>query len=378
MTVAGQHNHRIVQEGRCQAESHSSDPAQFDTKTKSYHTASKGSRTDAGESDVATEGSRLGTSNGRVDAEELDAANEELVAGFCSSLAVEYNRSLHTIRNYQTDIRAFLRWCTAQKLQVERLSHQQIRRYLAYLEQAQYSRRTINRHLSSIKGFYRLMVVTGRCSTNPANLLSGPKQAKTLPHVIAPADMNTLLSTAEAEVEDVLPLSIKQARAMRDDALFELLYAAGLRVSEASSLTLDRLDLEQLMVRVFGKGSKERLVPLHQKACQRLVAYIDKARPVLLGNKQSTYVFISTRGNQMSTNAIRVAFKQVLKESGLDETLSPHAVRHSFATDLLSGGADLRSVQEMLGHASLSTTQIYTHLTPERLKSVHHQAHPRG
>ena len=165
---------------------------------------------------------------------------------------------------------------------------------------------------------------------------------------------------------------------MRDDALLELLYAAGLRVSEVSSLELARLDLNQGFVRVMGKGSKERLVPLHQKACQVLENYVLHARPVLKRDSESSYVFLSVHGRPLSTNTIRTVFKKKLHEAGLDESLSPHAMRHSFATDLLSGGADLRSVQEMLGHSSLSTTQIYTHLTSEHLKEVHHQSHPRG
>lgn len=319
--------------------------------------------------------------------EGIDPSLRSLVEGFCTSLAVEHNRSSHTIRNYRTDIEAYMRWCAREKLDVLSVRHQQVRRYLAYLDQAGYSRKTVNRHLSSIKGFYRWLVVEGHCQSSPADILSGPKQAKTLPRVIAPQDMDKLLSRAASqevashEVAQKKPRSKKaiqqEAIALRNEALFELLYAAGLRVSEVAGLLVTRVDLEAGTLRVMGKGSKERLVPLHAVACEVLSRYLEQARPLLLVG-ESPYVFLSARGNPLSTNTIRSVFKEALRAAQLDESLTPHAMRHSFATDLLSGGADLRSVQEMLGHASLSTTQIYTHLTSDRLKQVHHQTHPRG
>lgn len=313
--------------------------------------------------------------------------SRSLVEGFCTSLAVEHNRSSHTIRNYRTDIEAYMRWCAREKLDVLSVRHQQVRRYLAYLDQAGYSRKTVNRHLSSIKGFYRWLVVEGHCQSSPADILSGPKQAKTLPRVIAPQDMDKLLSRSASQEADSHKVAQKKTRskkaiqheaiALRNEALFELLYAAGLRVSEVAGLLIARVDLEEGTLRVMGKGSKERLVPLHAVACEVLSRYLEQARPLLLVG-ESPYVFLSARGNPLSTNTIRSVFKEALRAAQLDESLTPHAMRHSFATDLLSGGADLRSVQEMLGHASLSTTQIYTHLTSDRLKQVHHQTHPRG
>lgn len=331
---------------------------------------------------------QAGTYDDMAPSEEgIDSSLRSLVEGFCTSLAVEHNRSVHTIRNYRTDIEAYMRWCAREKLDVLSVRHQQIRRYLAYLDQAGYSRKTVNRHLSSIKGFYRWSVVEGHCQSSPADILSGPKQAKTLPRVLAPQDMDRLLSCTASqeavshEAAQKKPRSKKavlhEAIALRNEALFELLYAAGLRVSEVAGLLVTRVDLEEGMLRVMGKGSKERLVPLHAVACEVLARYLEQARPLLLVG-ESPYVFLSVRGNPLSTNTIRSVFKEALRAAQLDESLTPHAMRHSFATDLLSGGADLRSVQEMLGHASLSTTQIYTHLTADRLKQVHHQTHPRG
>lgn len=315
-----------------------------------------------------------------------------LVEDYCEALAAQQNRSAHTIRNYRIDILAYLRWCKREDLDPFRIRHQQIRRYLAYLDQARYSRKTINRHLSSIKGFYRWLVVEGRCDSSPAEILQGPKQSKTLPRVIGTHEMDQLLEGQGSQIQEeseVAPAADKKkskelsaALEIRNQALLELLYAAGLRVSEASSLSLDGLDTKRGFVRVMGKGSKERLVPLHEKACEILEEYLHTARPILAKKSKhpnpSSFVFLSARGNQLSTNTIRAVFKEKLHESGLDESLSPHTMRHSFATDLLSGGADLRSVQEMLGHASLSTTQIYTHLTSDHLKQVHQASHPRG
>ncbi len=165
---------------------------------------------------------------------------------------------------------------------------------------------------------------------------------------------------------------------MRDAALLEFLFSCGARVSEASGLLLSWVNFPEREVKVFGKRAKERIVPLSRRGAEAMARYLEKARPELLGDRQSDYFFVSNRGNQMKPDGIRKMFKRALAAAGLDESLSPHALRHSFATDLLEGGADLRSVQDMLGHASLTTTQIYTHVTPERLKEIHGLAHPRA
>lgn len=296
-----------------------------------------------------------------------------LLEGFCTALSVERNASPETVRAYHADVSDYLRWCARQGVEPLQAGHRDVRRYLAYLDQARYARRTVNRHLSSVKSFYRWLVVSGVENSSPAEVLQGPKQGRPLPRVIKRADMDRLLSATIAGKKpgDLTPVDI------RDQALLELLYAAGLRVSEASGLLLGQVYLADSLLRVMGKGSKERIVPLHKTACAALERYLDEARPSLL-KEESPYVFLSSRGNALSPNAIRGVFKRALAKAGLDQSLTPHAMRHSFATDLLAGGADLRSVQEMLGHASLSTTQIYTHMTPERLQEAHRLAHPRG
>lgn len=306
----------------------------------------------------------------------------DLIDSFVEMRRVERNNSPHTLRGYQTNLQVFMRWCVDQHKNPLTLKHTHLRLYVGYLDQAGYARRTINAHLSALRAFYQWLNLEGACETNPAELLQGPKIAQTLPRVIGHEDMERLLNAFVSENNDNKKKGCENnqptATDLRNTALLELLYACGLRVAEASTLTLDRLDLKTALVRVIGKGDKERMVPLHERAVVLLDQYCRLARPTLANPSSPSYVFLSTRGNQMSTNAIRLVFKEALRRAHLDESLTPHVVRHTFATDLLAGGVDMRSVQEMLGHASLSTTQIYTHLTPDRLKTVHHQTHPRG
>lgn len=308
---------------------------------------------------------------------DYDKEVGEAIESFCDSMRIERNASTHTVRAYRTDLFDYARWAKRMNMDGLHVTHRQLRRYLGELDRAQYSRTTINRRLSSLRGFFRWLNVVGMIYEDPASALLGPKQAKNLPHSIRPTDMAKLLSVYGRRDETGEPREQTNVD-MRNQALLELLYACGVRVSEASGLLLANVDLEAGYIKVFGKGSKERIVPLHDLAIFSLRSYALVARPALLDDKMCDYFFVSTRGNQMGTDSMRKMFKETLRRAGLDETLSPHDMRHTFATDLLEGGADLRSVQELLGHVSLSTTQIYTHVTPGRLKAVHSQAHPRG
>lgn len=307
--------------------------------------------------------------------EDLPGFDE--VEGFYVALTAERNASVHTVRNYRIDLLDYLRWAHRAHLDPLRVTHKQLRGYLGELDQARYARSTINRRLSSLRALFRWLNVTGRIDVDPASVLQGPKTPRSLPKVIKPADMARLLSVHAKR--DLAGNEQRQtAEDARDLALLEFLYACGARVSEASGLLLDDVDLDARRVKVFGKGAKERIVPIHDLAIQAMRAYALAARPKLLRGRSCPYFFVSSRGNRFSTDAIRKMFKATLRAAGLDEGLSPHAMRHTFATDMLTGGADLRSVQEMLGHASLSTTQIYTHVSPDRLRAVHAQAHPRA
>lgn len=302
---------------------------------------------------------------------------EAHLAAYIDSLSVERNASKHTIRSYNTDLEAYLSWCARNDVDPLKVTHRELRAYLGELDAARYARTTINRHLSSIRGFYQWLNVKGVISTDPASVLSGPKQNKHLPHVLRADDMKRLLAVHDDK--DFMGKTREQTHEdMRDQAVLELLYACGARISEAAALCLQDIDLQAGLVKLFGKGRKERIVPLHNLCVKSLSRYISVARPQLLGNSASDRLFISSRGAPMSADSLRKMFKKTVRLAGLDDSLSPHDMRHTFATDLLDGQADLRSVQEMLGHASLSTTQVYTHLSPARLKQAHSQAHPRA
>lgn len=303
---------------------------------------------------------------------ELPAIDElylVYVASYCDMLVVERNASQHTVRNYRLDLLDYGRWAARVSVNPLCATRRDMRSYLGDLDYAGYSRRTVNRRLSSVRSFFRWLTAEGLVETNPADVMSGPKLARNLPRTIPPTDMVRLLSVWRGSDK---PADI------RNRAILEFLYACGARISETSGLLVEDVDFDAAQVRVFGKGSKERIVPLHELAIASMRDYLYHARPALLAGKESPYFFVSTRGNQMSPDALRKMFKQSLLAAGLDQTLSPHDMRHTFATDLVEGGADLRSVQEMLGHSSLSTTQIYTHVSISHLKEEHRRALPRG
>lgn len=305
-----------------------------------------------------------------------DDANAAIDA-FCYEFKASRNVSEHTLRAYRSDLFDYARWCAHEELDMARVTHRQMRRYLSMLDEAQYQRSTINRKLSALRTFYQWLCVTGRSECDPVTVLQGPKQPKTMPHVLQPKDMVKLLRVHSAFDAEGNPRN-QSLNDVRDQAILEFLYACGARISEASSLLLSNVDFAEKQVKVLGKGSKERIIPLHDLAVSSMRIYMHTARTQLLGASHSDYFFVSSRGNQMGTDAMRKMFKATVIQAGLDERLTPHDMRHTFATDLLEGGADLRSVQEMLGHANLSTTQVYTHLSPKRLQEVHAQAHPRA
>ena len=323
---------------------------------------------------------------------------ERLAAEYIDSLRAEQRKSEHTLKAYRSDLDEYLRWAERTGIDPLKVTRRMARRYLGELDQARYAKSTINRHLSAVRGFYSWMMSRGIIDSDPMCALQGPKRPERLPKSILGNEMDRLLEVfadrAESEERESTP------EEMRDQAVLELMYASGLRISEVSGALLADLDMTQGLIKVIGKGSKERIVPVHATALESLQLYLSKARPELLsrgvvkgkeagsGAKAANndakptdpakLIFISNRGRRYSEAMIRRMFKSALAEAGLDPNLSPHSMRHSFATDVLTGGADLRSVQEMLGHSSLSTTQIYTHVTPEHMSDVHRQAHPRG
>ena len=320
--------------------------------------------------------------------EELNEEQELLIERYLDSLAGERNYSAHTIRGYNADLNSFFRYANRQKFNALSPTTRQLRGYLADQDKARYSRKTINRRLSALRTFFRWLNVSNISSSNAISAVQGPKIPKHLPHVLSAHEVDVLFDALQQELDAAAKATEatgdkkQRALVLRDDALFEVLYASGARVSEVAGLKLSQIDLDTGQLRLFGKGSKERIVPLHNQCLAALRVYLEQGRPYLLDPRKKSQatpeVFLTRTGNPLSADSIRRVFKAQMLKAGLDTTLSPHAMRHTFATDLLDGGADLRSVQELLGHASLSTTQIYTHLTPERLKSVHAQAHPRA
>ncbi len=293
-----------------------------------------------------------------------------LIDDFCTDLKRVRNLSDATVKAYRSDMCAFSAWCANLGIDPFACDHRDLRLFLIDEEELGRSRRTINRHLSSIRAFYRWLVAEEKIDNDPACVLHGPKLERSLPKVMNAAGINAVLAVHAGGSEP---------KDLRNQAILEFMYACGARISEASELRFSWLDLGQKMVKITGKGNKQRIVPLHNTAVSALRRYLDEGRPALeRPGKENDFVFLSTRGNPMSSDAIRDMFDKTIEMAGLDSALTPHSVRHTFATDLLTGGADLRSVQEMLGHSDLGTTQVYTHLSPERLQDVHHQAHPRG
>lgn len=288
---------------------------------------------------------------------------------FCSYIGSMRNLSGNTLKAYKIDLDAYLEWCRREGIEPLHVEHRDIRSWLAELSAAGYANTTVNRHLSAVRSLYKWLVGKGITTEDAAAAVASPKLAKRLPKTMTDEDVEKLLVVCGTDDAGT-----------RDKAMVEFLYATGARISEASGTDVADIDFSQHQVRLFGKGSKERLVPLYAKACNAIKLYLQSARPALVaaGTEPTPALFVSTRGNRMSADALRKRFEMLVKLAGLDAGLTPHAMRHTFATELLDGGADLRSVQELLGHESLSTTQIYTHLSVERLKEASLLAHPRS
>jgi len=312
-----------------------------------------------------------------TEAERLRAARDA-ADRFLQALEVERNASAHTIRSYAADLDAYLRWCEARGVDALKPGRRALRAYLGYLNAAGYARTTINRHLSALRGLFGWLVIIGEANDDPTTTITSMKRRERLPHKIAGPEMIRILTVHAPVDADGTPREQTPAD-MRDQAVLELLYASGCRISEAASLKVRDIDFSQRLVKVFGKGGKERVVPLHELSIASLSRYLQDGRPQLANEKTPLdAVFVSNRGLRYSADSMRRMFHRTLAEAGITADYTPHDMRHTFASDLLEGGADLRSVQELLGHASPSTTQIYTHLSPDYLKEVHGLAHPRG
>ena len=279
---------------------------------------------------------------------------------FLSYLEIEKNYSAHTILNYGIDLEEFHN-ANAQLL-VEKVEYLQLRKYLALLRNRNLKPRTLARKISAIRSFFKFLQREGYIKENPTVLLMTPKLDKRLPHFLSEQEMTTLIECP----------NLAQAAGQRDRAILETLYSSGLRVSELVGLNVEHVDFISNIVRVMGKGKKERLVPIGDTALKAIKGYLDHRR------HKSNAIFLNKNGTRITDRSIRNIINKYIAQTSLKMNVSPHMLRHSFATHLLNRGADLRSVQELLGHVNLSTTQIYTHVTMERLKSVYDKAHPRA
>jgi len=293
---------------------------------------------------------------------------ERLIEEFLDALWLEKGLSPHTRSAYRTDLLAFARWLEGRGLSLETVGRDAVLDHLGWRLSEGYQARSTARFLSGLRSFYKYAVREGRVAEDPTLLVSMPQLGAPLPKSLSEADVEALL--AAPDTEDTLGL--------RDRTMLEVLYATGLRVTELVSLTLDEVNLREGSLRVFGKGSKERLIPLGEEAIAWLESYLKTARPLLLGGQPGDVLFPSQRGTVMTRQTFWHRIKLHAQVAGIRTSLSPHTLRHAFATHLLNHGADLRTVQMLLGHTSLSTTQIYTHVARVRLQQLHAQHHPRG
>ena len=290
---------------------------------------------------------------------------------FIAYLKVERNYSKHTVSSYDFDLSDFMKFLTNENgvlPSIEDVDHLTIRSYLANLQERQLSRSTVVRRLSSLRSFYKYLCRRGYLETDPTSALSSPKIQRKLPDFLEISEIDLLLSAPDTN--DILGL--------RDQAILELLYSTGMRVSELLSLDLSDVDHGNAIVKVRGKGKKERIIPIGRPAMSSLNNYLEK-RNELASNKSFQAIFLSERGNRIpDSKSIGRRITKYAQAVGIKKKITPHTFRHTFATHLLNAGADLRSVQELLGHTNLVTTQIYTHVTADRLKKVYEKTHPRA
>jgi integrase/recombinase XerC len=290
------------------------------------------------------------------------------IAAYLDHLRIERNASPHTIRSYEEDLSLFCRHLDAidgELADPTRVDSKRLRRYSAWLGSQGYAASTVARRLASLRSYYRHLRRLGSVLANPAEGLRNPKQPRRLPHLLRVEDVIRMLDAIKTD----------DALGLRDRAMFEVLYGGGLRVSEVVGLQVGDLDPTEGLVRVRGKGRRERLCPIGRMAADWLSRWLAIRKPKKLGEPA---VFLNRFGTRLSTRSVGRLLENHLARAGLAQTASPHTLRHSFATHLLDRGADLRSVQELLGHRNLTTTQIYTHVTQERLLDVYQGAHPRA
>jgi integrase/recombinase XerD len=307
-----------------------------------------------------------------VDPPRAETRFESLVLDFLSYLELERGLSRNTLDAYRTDLQQYGSYLAAHDLEALTAGPADISEFLAELATgnggAGYSSATVHRKAACLRSFYKQLRRDELIGDDPTAALSAPRRAKKLPQVLNYAEVQKLLAAPRGD----------EPTALRDRALLEAMYASGLRASETIGLELGDVDLHEGVLRTRGKGGKERLVPLGRKAIAAISSYLRGGRPKLIGERHEARLFVNFRGGPLSRQGLYKIVQRNAREAGLAGQMSPHTLRHSFATHLLAGGCDLRAVQEMLGHADIATTQMYTHLSGERLKQVYFESHPRA
>lgn len=300
-----------------------------------------------------------------------EMTGQEALAEYIIYLKIERGLSANTVISYKRDIEKYLTFLTEKKItQLDEVSRFEILDFLQTLRQSGAADNSIIRMVSSLRKFHQYLKRESIVADDPMQLIDTPKKASTLPKAISPQAIEQLLEAPDTTT----PLGV------RDRTILELMYATGLRISELVNLKLSDMHLTMGFIQTMGKGEKERIIPLGEIASQWLDHYLDGARVYLQDQSAETseYVFLNSRGKGLSRQGVWKKVKQLALEAGIDQNVTPHTLRHSFATHLLENGADLRMVQELLGHADISTTQIYTHITKTRLKQVYSDYHPRA
>ena len=302
---------------------------------------------------------------------ETVTLNLSYIERFITYLYVERNASPYTIHFYRQDIVTFERFITTTGVDdLSSVTYRDVRRFLAHLYERKLSRKTVSRTLSSLRSFYKFLERESIVTSNPFVRIPLPKQNKLIPDFFYKEELVQLF-----HVND-----LSEPLGQRNQALLELLYATGIRVSECEALTVDEIDFDFSMIKVVGKGNKERYIPFGQFAKEALQLYLDEGRNTLLqkANEETDRLFLNSRGKPLTDRGIRYVLNQMIRNTSLTVNIHPHKFRHTFATHMLNEGADLRTVQELLGHENLSTTQVYTHVTKDRLRHVYMNSHPRA
>jgi len=293
---------------------------------------------------------------------------EEYFINFLKTLKLEKNYSNLTILNYGKDLKLFNQFLKDEKIyDIKKIDYQIVRRYLVFLYDREYSRKTISRHISTLRSFFKYLASQKKINKNPMNLISNPKQEKKLPKFLYYDQVEKLL-----DIPDV-----NDPFGLRDKTILEILYSTGIRVSELINIKIQDIDFNRNTIKILGKGNKERYVIFGKVLKDILDKYLKEARPVLVKD-DNNYLILNRFGKKISARGVEDILNKVVRNGGLDYHISPHTLRHTFATHMLDNGADLKSVQELLGHESLASTQVYTHISNEHLRSVYLNSHPRA